>query len=170
MKPKTPAIAVRRRHASLKAYRRKLSVFESLLKDGTLAVFPERASIAAFASWEDPQLGLVKLSRSTIYSNEDEYLVLRRQLEHFLQQIKKRRARGPRRENAEEVLRQRLAEAEAQAQSYVNQYSAMRSELLIVQAENVRLREKIKRLSNSRNVFPLRVVDVQGTGGRGKDE
>lgn len=147
MKPKAPAIAVRRRQATLAAFRTKLEVLERLLSEGNLDSLPKRLSVAAFASWEDAELGTAALSRSVVYSDEAEYIELRRNMEHLLERVAQRRARGSRRQNAEEGLRRRLAEAEERAKSFVNQYSAARGELLAVRAENVRLREKLQRLS-----------------------
>lgn len=160
MKPKVPAVALRRRQAALAAYRAKLDVLERLLAEGDLSHFPARASVAAFASWQDAKLRLSPVSRSALYSSDAEYPELRGRLEHLLRRIAARRAKGTRRENLEQKLRQRLTEAEERAQSYVNQYSAVRAELIAVRAENVRLREKLQRLSGSRsNVVPLRALN-----------
>jgi len=159
MKPKTPAIALRRRQAALTAFRTKVEVLERLLAEGTLSQVPARASVAAFASWQDTELGLRSLSRSALYSDNEEYLVLRRRMEKLLERVAQRRAKGTRRENNDGILRQRLAEAEERAQSYVNDYSAVRAELLAVRSENERLREELQRLSGlASNVLPIRVV------------
>lgn len=164
MKPKAPAIAIRRREAAIAAFRTKLAVLELLLSERKLDSVPKRLSVTAFASWKDAELGVTALSRSVIYSDEAEYLELRRIMEHLLDQVAQRRARGTRRENAEENLRRRLAEAEERAKSFVNQYSAVRAELLAVRAENVRLREKLQRLAeHAPNVvaLPLRKRDTR---------
>ena len=159
MNSKTPAVAIRRREAALGTFRMKLDVLERLLADDTLHLFPERASVSAFASWRDDALGVAALSRSALYSDEAEYLELRRRMEHLLERVVQRRARGTRRANVEATLRQRLAEAEERAQSYVNQYSMVRAELLAVRAENARLRLKLQRFTEAApNVVRLRTV------------
>lgn len=170
LKHKAPAIAVRRREATLTAFRTKLEILERLLTDGELHKAPSRLSIAAFTSWEDAELGVVALSRSVVYSGDSEYIELRRNMEHLLERVAQRKARSNRRQNVEESLKRRLAEVEERAQSFVNQYSAARAELLAVREENVRLREKLQRLSelapNVVTLVPrpqeLRVSDSDG--------
>ncbi|MFN9771066.1 MAG: hypothetical protein ACK54X_00340 [Burkholderiales bacterium] len=167
MNTKAPAIALRRREAALRTFRTKLDVLERLLTDDTLDRFPERASVSAFASWRDEALGVDALSRSALYADEAEYLELRRRMEHLLERVVQRRARGTRRANVEATLRQRLAEAEERAQSYVNQYSMVRAELLAVRAENTRLRQKLQRFTEgSPNVVRLKAVRPDGETGR----
>jgi hypothetical protein len=167
MKPKAPAIAIRRREAALMAFRTKLEVLERLLSEGTLDAVPKRLSVTAFARWENAELGVAALSRSVVYSDEAPYIELRRSMEHLLERVAQRRARSHQRLNAEESLRQRLAEAEERAKSFVNQYCAVRAELLAVRAENGRLREKLQRLSEfAPNVLALapRQRDSRFTG------
>ncbi len=156
MKPKAPAIAIRRREATLAAFRTKLEILKRLLTNGELHKAPARLSVAAFTAWEDAELGVVALSRSVIYLDDSEYIELRRNMEHLLERAAQRKARSNRRQNAEESLKRRLAEVEERAQSFANQYSAARAELLAVKEENVRLREKLRRLSEfSPNVVAL---------------
>jgi len=160
VKPKTPAVALRRRQAALAAFQTKLDVLERLLSEGDLSRFPARASISAFASWEDAELQVTALSRSALYSNDAEYPELRRRMDHLITRVSQRRAKSTRSQNIAEVLRQRLTIAEERARSYVNQYSLARAELLSVRAENARLREKLKRLSSAKgsNVVSLHAV------------
>lgn len=156
MKQKAPVIAIRRREATLAAFRIKLQILERLLTDGELHKAPNRLSIAAFTSWEDAELGVVALSRSVVYLDDSEYIELRRKLEHLLERVSQRKARSNRRQNVEESLKRRLTELEERVQSFANQYSATRAELLAVRNENVRLREKLQRLSASHsNVIKL---------------
>ncbi len=170
MKHKAPAIAVRRREATLTAFRTKLEILERLLNDGELDKAPARLSIAAFTSWEDAELGVVALSRSVVYLDDSEYIQLRRSMEHLLERVAQRKARSNRRQNIEESLKLRLKEVEERAQCFVNQYSAARAELLAVRAENVRLRDKLQRLSEfAPNVVALvprhRELHVSDSGG-----
>jgi hypothetical protein len=147
MKPKAPAIAIRRHEAALAAFRNKIAVLERLLTDCKLEKAPARLSVSAFTAWEDAELGIIALSRSVVYSNDAVYIELRKNMEHLLERVAQRKVRSNRRQNSEEVLKRRLADVEESAQSFVNQYSAARAELLEVRQDNVRLREKLKRLS-----------------------
>ena len=171
MTTKAPAIAIRRREAALCTFRTKLDVLERLLSDDTLDRFPERAAFSAVASWRDEALGVAALSRSALYSDEAEYLELRRRMEHLLERVVQRRARGTRRANVEATLRQRLAEAEERAQSYVNQYSMVRAELLAVRAENARLRQKLQRFTQAApHVVRLKAVRPGSDTGQGDED
>ncbi|WP_374340410.1 hypothetical protein [Methyloversatilis sp.] len=170
MKTKAPAIAIRRREAAITAFRTKLEVLERLLSEGKLDSVPKRLSVTTFASWEDAELGVTALSRSVVYSEEAEYLQFRRSMEHLLDRVAQRRARGSRRDNAEDNLRQRLAEAEERAKSFVNQYSAVRAELLAVRAENVRLREKLQRLAEFTPTVVAMAPRTRDTRFSGPDE
>lgn len=104
MKHKVPEVALRRRQAALAAFRAKLEVLERLLAEGDLSRFPARASFAAFASWVDIELQVVRLSRPTLYSKDAEYPELRGRLNHLLERIVQRRAKGARRESLEEYF------------------------------------------------------------------
>ncbi len=151
MKANAPPVALRRREAALNAFRKKLDILEKLLAQGDLSRFPDRTSISAFASWENAELEVTALSRSAMYSNDAEYPELRRHMEHLITRVKQLRAKGTRKQQVAESLRQRLAIAEDRARSYANQYSVVRAELLAVRAENARLQEKLKRLSSAKN-------------------
>jgi chromosome segregation ATPase len=153
-------VALRRRQEVLSAFRWKLETLERLLADDNLSRYPARASISAFASWEDADFRVAALSRAALYSNDAEYPELRRRMEQLLSRVTQRRAKGTRKQNLLGALRQQLIVAEERAESYANQYSTARAELLAVRAENARLQEKLKRLSptTGRNVVSLHVV------------
>lgn len=140
-----PAIAVLRRQNATANFKKKIEVLKQLLEDGALARYPQRISVTSFASWEDPELKVVSISRSIIYEESDEYLQLRQQMEHLLQRVEKARAKASKKGSIETELRLKLEVSEAMAQDYVNQYSTARAELLEAHKEIERLNAKLRR-------------------------
>ena len=159
-----PTIALRRRNDATLKFAKKLDVLASLLTIGDASKFPKRISVASFASWEDAELGVQKISRSIIYCDMDSYLALRNQMDVLLERLLVMRSRVHKKENKESILRNRLEDAEARAQSYVNQYSSAMAELLDARKEiarlNLRLSHQGARLSK---VIPLHQVRDNAT-------
>ena len=153
---KTPAIAQRRHHEATANFDHKLVALEKLLNDGMLERFPKRASVLSFATWKDVGLGVQSLSRSIIYDKSDEYLALRKRMDHLLNLVEKARAKTSRRDNVEAELRRKLGLAEERAQDYVNQYSMAMAELSEARKEIERLNNRIRRrLASDAGVIPI---------------
>lgn len=154
-----PAIAKRRHLNAIQNFTRKVEALESILSQGNLDRFPKRGSISSFASWSDNELSVVALSRAVIYDNSDEYLRLRERMKVALGRLKAMRSKRGKKENSEDLLRGRVKRAEVRAQTYVNQYSIVMTELAELKKENERLRDKLARLETSRaKITPLHLI------------
>ena len=156
---KTPAIAISRRKDATANFLHKLDTLERLLADGNLDVFPDRVSITSFAAWADASLNVSSISRTIIYATDDTYRPLQQRMTTLLERLTQLRAKPTRKANLETSLRSRLEAAEARAQSYVDQYSSVMSELAVARREIEQLRQKLARQAkNNSKVVPLRSV------------
>ena len=156
---KTPAIALRRRQDATKKFTHKLATLERLLNEGSLGRFPKRASIASFAAWQDPELGVLPLSRSVIYDANDEYLRLREQMLRLLGLVEKAKNKAGKKGNIETELRLKLTLALERAQDYLNQYSNAKAELDDAYKEIERLNNRLRRKTVSEaRITPLRNI------------
>lgn len=171
---RAPAIALRRQQEATAKIAHKLSVLENLISGNELGRFPRNASIAGFASWADDELGVSQVSRSVLYDSSPEYTALLNRLKTMLGRVVSARSAPKRKTNEAESLRQKLAEANEQAQSYVNQYSMAKAELAEAHREIERLKARVQRLTAAAvKLTPLRqVADAQrpisGGGGQKK--
>ena len=154
-----PAIAQRRRQIATTNFVTKLEALETLLNERKLESFPERASVSSFATWEDPDLGVRRLSRSVIYSEIDEYRILRQRLTQLLGRVQKTRSKGIKKGNVELELRRQLELAEERAKDYVNQYSVAMAALTESRKEIERLKHQLGRRASS----PVRSAPLRNT-------
>lgn len=156
---KTPTIAIKRREESIANFTHKLDVLGRLLAEGITNKFLDRLSISGFAAWEDFELKVLPISRSIIYCEAEEYLVLRQRMEHLLKQVSLNRSKAVRKKNLESDLRARLKSADEKAQSYVNQYSIAMADLAKAKQEIQRLTQQVRRqIASNIKVLPLREV------------
>lgn len=134
-------------------------MFERLLNAGRMERLPKRVSVSGFASWEDAELGVSPVSRTILYDDAASYLPLRKRMEILLDRLKVLRSKQGKKTNLESVLRLQLADAEALAQAYVDQYSTAMAELIEARKEIARLNLKLGRqAANRTKVVPLRSV------------
>ncbi|MCK4143630.1 hypothetical protein HFK84_15270 [Ralstonia pseudosolanacearum] len=156
---KTPVVAQNRHQEAIANFEKKLIVLQELLGNGALDQFPKRASVSSFAKWEDQDLGVLPVSRSVIYDESDDYLPLRKRMEHLLRQVDKSRAKTSRKDNIEAELRRKLDAAEEKAQEYLNQYATKLAELTDARKEIEQLKDKVQRLTaNHARTSPLHSV------------
>ncbi len=156
---RTPAIALRRHQDATTKIAHKLSVLEKMISGNELGRFPRNVSITSFASWADDELGVSKISRSVLYESSPEYAALFNRLKAALGRVMLARSAPKRKANEAESLRQKLAEANERAQSYVNQYSMAKAESAEAQREIERLRARVQRLTTAAaKLTPLRQV------------
>lgn len=155
----TPAVALQRRQEAVAKLTNKLEALERLLTEGDLDKFPSPASVSSFASWEDRALGVYAISRSVLYDDAAEYLPLRRRMATLLARLSQLRSKHGKKASQEASLRTQLEVAKARAQSYVDQYSTVMSELVEARHEIERLKLKLSRQSKSNSkVIPLHQI------------
>ncbi len=169
---RAPAIALQRQQETTAKIEHKLSVLEKLISRNELGRFPRNVSIASFASWADDELGVSKISRSVLYDSSPEHKALLNRLKTMLGRVALARSAPKRKANEAEGLRQKLAEANERAQSYVNQYSMAKAESAEAHREIERLKARVQRLTAAAaKLTPLRqVTDAQRpiSGGSGQ--
>lgn len=146
----TPAIALQRRRDATAKLVHKLDVFERILNDGRLERLPKRDSVSGFASWEDAELGVSPVSRTILYDDAPSYLPLQQRMGILLDRLKLLRSKQSKKANLDSVLRLNLADAEARAQAYVDQYSTAMAELIEARKEIERLNLKLARQAANR--------------------
>jgi hypothetical protein len=162
-----PAIALQRRQDATAKFTQKLRTLEQLLTEGSHDRFPRRVSVTSFATWTDAELGVLPISRSILYDDHEDYLPLQQRMATLLARMSQLRAKQGKKANLVTDLRKKLEDAEARAQSYIDQYSTAMSELIEARKEIEWLKLKISRQTkNSSKVTPLHVVGNNEPVGR----
>jgi len=150
-------IAQQRHDDASEKFEKKLHELQNLIDNGSLERITQLASIASFAKWEDAELGVRKIARSTIYGKEDYCMAKRQRMEVLLNRIAELRSKSKNKENEKSNLRESKTNAELRAQAYLNQYTMARAELADAIAEIDRLNKRIAQLTTEkRKVVPLR--------------
>lgn len=106
----------------------KVEKLLELIATGTLDVYPLDGFISDFARWEDPELGVRRFSKSVLYT--DNYRVDRLPaVEEVLEQFRAARRTEKRKSQRLKELQTQLHEEKKRANSFVDQWAQVSTEL-----------------------------------------
>ncbi|WP_434721129.1 hypothetical protein ACOZ4J_27315 [Pseudomonas syringae pv. actinidiae] len=141
-----PEIAVRRQELARAKYVYKLDYLQRIVEGDADDIFPDKISITKFSEWLSAEEGVEAISRTILYSDEQEYLHMRERLDKLLRMLSENRVKKSKRAGKHKDDAQTIALLQQQVQTFADQYTYSQEQLKSAQLRIHLLEAQINRL------------------------